>query len=195
MMGHAELLPLSRRAYLMAMPLAVPHYTISDLDSWPEDGNRYELLEGVLLVTPGPGPRHQIVLAQLTTQLVPYLAREGTALAVCPGVLQHRHNTQLQPDLLIIPNNFPTSDSWRSITDWWLAVEISGRSSRIYDRDFKRDAYLRLGVPEYWRVDLRDRCLYRSRGNEVETPFRERMNWHPSAMPEPFTLDVAALFG
>jgi Uma2 family endonuclease len=179
----------------MAMPLAVPRYTIADLDSWPEDGNRYELLDGVLLVTPGPGPRHQNILGRLNMQLAPYLARIGTALIVCPGVLQHRDNTQLQPDLLVIPADGPDDDSWRSITDWWLAVEISGRSSRVYDRDFKCDAYLRLGVPEFWRLDMRDRCLYRSRAGEVETPFRDRMTWHPSAMPSPLAVEVPPLFG
>lgn len=195
MMGGAELLPISRRAYLMAMPLAVPRYTIADLDGWPEDGNRYELLRGILLVTPAPGPPHQVVLGRLTIALSTYLGSTGPAILVTPGVVQHADDTQLEPDLLVFPSRLADQASWRHITGWWLAVEVSGPASRIYDRDFKRAAYLGLGVREFWRLDLRDRRLYRSRGDEIETPFVDRMNWHPPEMAAPCTLDIGALFG
>jgi len=45
----------------MAMPVVVPRYTLRDLESFPDDGSRYELLDGVLLVTPGPAPLHELV--------------------------------------------------------------------------------------------------------------------------------------
>ena len=45
------------------------------------------------------------------------------------------------------------------MTERWLAVEIMSRSSRRYDRDFKRDAYLALGVHEVWIVDIRDKSV------------------------------------
>lgn len=49
----------------MAMPISVPSYTVDDLDRFPPDGNRYELLEGMLLVTPAPGLPHQVVTQRL----------------------------------------------------------------------------------------------------------------------------------
>src|ERR1043166_5242305 len=52
--GHAELPPLSPSRYVMAMSVAVPRYTLEDLESFPDDGNRYELVDGILLVTPAP---------------------------------------------------------------------------------------------------------------------------------------------
>ncbi len=54
----------------MAMPIqspgiAAPRYTVDEIESWPDDGNRYELLDGVLLVTPSPGPTHQLVATEI----------------------------------------------------------------------------------------------------------------------------------
>ena len=42
---------------------------------------------------------------------------------------------------------------WRKITEHWLAVEVLSRSSRVYDREFKRDAYFALGLQQVWLVD------------------------------------------
>ena len=137
----------------MAM-FAAPWFTIADLDRFPGDGNRYELLGGQLLVTPAPGPHHQVVLGRLTMRLAGYLGPDGPAVIVTPGVIQLEDHTQLEPDLLVIPASLADEASWRRIAGWWLAVEVSGRDSMVYDRDFKRDAYLRLGVREVWRVDL-----------------------------------------
>jgi hypothetical protein len=55
----------------MAMPALVPTYTIDDLEAFPQDGNRYELLDGVLLVTPRAAPPHQIARAGLRRSCTP----------------------------------------------------------------------------------------------------------------------------
>ena len=86
----------------MAM-FAAPRFTIADLDRLPDDGNRYELLGGQLLVTPAPGPHHQVVLARLITRLAGYLGPDGPAIFVTPGVIQLEDHTQLEPDLLVVP--------------------------------------------------------------------------------------------
>jgi Uma2 family endonuclease len=179
----------------MAMPLAAPRYTIADLERFPEDGNRYELLGGVLLVTPSAGAPHQLVLGDLNLALAAYLAPAGLATIVTPGAIQHGSDTQLEPDLLVVPARFRRVASWRQMSDWWLAVEVSGRASRIYDRDFKTAAYLRLGVREVWRVDLRDRIVYVSRpGAPQDVPQVERLLWHPQEMPAPLEINVRTLF-
>lgn len=57
--GDAELRNSSSRADIVAMPIrqvTAPRYTVDEIESWPDDGDRYELLDGVLLVTPSPGP-------------------------------------------------------------------------------------------------------------------------------------------
>jgi Uma2 family endonuclease len=175
--------------------MVAPRYTIADLDRFPDDGNRYELLGGVLLVTPAPGPAHQIVLGQLTTAIAAYLGPSGPALITTPGVLQIGDDTQLEPDLLVIPARCRDSGSWRQMGDWWLAIEVSGPASRIYDRDFKTSAYLQAGVREVWRVDLRDRTVFVSRpGGPIDDPHTDRLRWHPDELPGPLEIDLHPVF-
>jgi len=179
----------------MAMPLAVPRYTIADLDRWPPDGNRYELLSGVLLVTPAAGPIHQYVLGRLVAALNGYLGLDGPAFVVSPGVIQRSKDTQLEPDLLVVPGRFRHRKSWRLMNDWWLAVEVSGRGSRVYDGDFKARAYLELGVREAWRVDLREQTVDQfAPGSPFGSAFGEAITWHPPEMGPEFRLDRRTLF-
>ena len=53
----------------MGMAIAIPRFTVDDLETFPDDGNRYELLDGVLLVTPAPGNAHQVVASRLQVRL------------------------------------------------------------------------------------------------------------------------------
>ncbi len=179
----------------MAMPAPTPCYTIADLDEFPEDGNRYEVLGGMLLVTPAPGFPHQGVLARLVGKVASYLDIEGLAVVVTPGVVPLGNDTQLEPDGLVIPARYPVGLQWRDITERWLAIEVSGRDSRVYDRDYKQTAYLDLGVREVWRVDLRDQAVYVSRlgGPSVER-HEHRLEWHPAEMATGLIIDVPKLF-
>ena len=142
----------------MGMAASIPYYTVDDLDRFPDDGNRYELLDGVLLVTPAPNQMHQVVAARLITLLSQGLASGGARVAG-PGVVQRMPRTQLEPDVLVYPARWPANSTWTAITEHWLAVEIFSRSSRVYDREFKRAAYLALGVREVWLVDANERSI------------------------------------
>jgi|SRR5690349_4454358 len=142
----------------MGMALTVPRYTVADLDFLPDDGNRYEVLAGTLLVTPSASLAHQGVAARLSALFASHLLARRLSL-FSPGVVTMPPMTQLQPDLLVVPPRFAISVSWEEISENWLAIEILSRSSRVYDREFKRDAYLALGVREVWLVDVRDRSI------------------------------------
>ena len=143
----------------MAMAISVPLYNVEDLKKFPDDGNRYELLDGVLLVTPQPALVHQIVANRIQVELGNSLEKPGLAHVVGPGAVVRMPRTQLQPDILVIPARFSPMTDWRKITEHWLAVEVLSRSSRIYDREFKRDAYFALGVQQVWLVDWRDESV------------------------------------
>jgi Uma2 family endonuclease len=167
----------------MGMALPVPQFTIDMLDDFPDDGNRYELLEGMLLVTPAPSITHQIVATRLAHILMNALGDGRKAHVVAVGALQRGEKTQLQPDILVFPASFPPDTDWRTIQGWWLAVEVMSPSSRVYDRVVKRDAYLALGVDEYWVVDIRDRSIeVWKRGSAASERAVNSLTWRPAAL-------------
>lgn len=177
------------------MPVRVPTYTTDDLRAFPEDGCRYELLDGMLLVTPAPAQAHQSVLFRLCSAVFAYLGENGPGVAASPGEIEIAPKTLLDPDLLVYPSHFAPATPWTEISGWWLAVEVSGRGSRRYDRDFKRDAYLALGVREVWLVDLDEQCLLVSRpGAPRDVHHAERLSWHPREMAGPLVIDCSKLF-
>jgi Uma2 family endonuclease len=178
----------------MGMAISVPRYTVDDLERFPDDGNRYELLAGMLLVTPAPRAAHQIVANRIQTRLTVLLEWPGHARVVGPGAIVVPPATQLQPDILVYPARFSPQTDWATVTEHWLAVEILSRSSRMYDREVKRAAYLALGVPELWLVDYHDRSVevWRSRG--APEVVREAIRWHVPILELIAVVDLAEVF-
>jgi Uma2 family endonuclease len=179
----------------MAMPVALPRFTLEDLASFPDDGNRYELVDGILLVTPAPMPPHQLVLSRIAGWLIRALGDPPRAQILFPGVVEIAPNLHLEPDILVVPLSEPMNGAWTDVRVFRLAVEVSGRGSRIYDREYKRPAYLRAGVEEVWRADLKERCILVSRpGTPAEERRHDTVEWAPSELPRPAVLDVTAVF-
>ena len=161
----------------MAMPISVRRYTVTDLERFPNDGNRYELLDGVLLVTPAPSHAHQIVVSRLHFRLAQAVMPDGAAHVVSPGVITIPPRLQLQPDILVYPARYSLQSNWSEIDEHWLAVEVLSRSSRVYDRDTKRDAYLALGVQEVWLVDRWKQVVEVSRVRGRAEVVRDVLHW------------------
>ncbi|MHB8511691.1 MAG: Uma2 family endonuclease [Actinomycetota bacterium] len=128
-------------------------YTYADLATFPDDGLRRELLDGELLVSPSPRPRHQDVLLQLALVIGNHLATHGGGrLYIAPLDVVLSDRTVLEPDLMIIANaqmEIVTEANVQGPPA--LVIEIVS-NSRI-DRVRKRDLYERYGVAEYWIVD------------------------------------------
>jgi Uma2 family endonuclease len=178
----------------MGMAISVPRYTVDDLDRFPDDGARYELLDGILLVTPAPRAVHQIVASRLQTELAAVVQRLGYAHVVAPGAISVPPGTQLQPDLLVYPARFRPTVDWAMVTEHWLAIEILSRSSRVYDREFKRDAYLALGVAQVWLVDLMDRSVEISRAPGTSAIARDLIRWRPPTLDIVVPIDLHEVF-
>lgn len=125
-------------------------FTRADLDAMPDDGRRYELIDGCLVVTPAPSPLHQVVLGNL------HLALN----AGCPGDLRVLFapldvalavDTVMQPDLLVARrSDFTARDLPKAPL---LAVEVLSPSTRRIDLTLKRDRLQAAGCPSYWVVD------------------------------------------
>ena len=75
----AELLLLSPRADIMAMPDLARRYTATEVLAFPDDGMRYELIGGELIVSPPPVPRHQVVIGRIYLLLRGLSIRSGSA--------------------------------------------------------------------------------------------------------------------
>ena len=177
----------------MGMAATIPYYTVEDLERFPHDGNRYELLDGVLLVAPAPGTPHQVIASRMAFALSSAVQAPGYAFVCTPGVVSFPPKTQLEPDILVIPARYPISEKWVDTTEHWLAVEILSRSSRVYDREFKRDAYLTLGVREVWLVDKWERSVEVSRVRGMSETVRDVLYWLVPTLDLTVRLDLDAV--
>ena len=125
-------------------------FTVADLEAMPDDGNRYELIDGTLLVSPAPGWGHQEMGLSLYVLLRERCPREFRALAA-PFAVQTSFDSEVQPDVLVAryidltEKNLPVAPV--------LAAEVLSRSTSLVDRNLKKAHYERIGVPHYWILD------------------------------------------
>lgn len=135
------------------MSVGVPsgaHLTYEHLRDLPDDGRRYEILEGALVVTPAPGARHQIVVGALY-RLLWAAHPAGTTVLVSPIDFVPLPETVLQPDVAVVDEG--EADQPRLTSPPLLVVEVISPSSRSLDLGAKRVAYAQAGVGSYWVVD------------------------------------------
>ena len=138
----------------MVMPDTARRYTLEEVLALPEDGNRYELVDGELLVTPAPAQPHEIVLVRLVGYLHEYLAPFAAVAQMffSRGDVIWGPEEYVQPDLFVVPRSEVTGD-WRDCQHLLLSVEVVSPSSARGDRFKKRRLYQRRGVGTYWIVD------------------------------------------
>ena len=177
--------------------MAAPVYWTADMvRALPDDGKRYEVVWGELLVTPAPRPWHQIVLARLQLALGNYLDRHPTAfLLASPADISWGPDILVQPDVFVVPLEEARTLEWDRIRSLLLTIEVLSPSTARYDRFTKRRLYQQVGIPRYWIVDPEERAV------EVWTPTatipaveRERLTWTAPGDDASFTLDLAELF-
>jgi Uma2 family endonuclease len=134
-----------------------PVLTYADLQETPDDGNRYELFDGELVVSASPAPKHQWVLGNLIDQLSPIARAQRCKWLTAPldFVFGAGDTTTLQPDIAILtPEQTalgPASGPYREPP--LLVIEILSPSNRVRDLRIKSVHYARNRVPYLWYID------------------------------------------
>ena len=171
-------------------------YTIEMLDRFPNDGQRYEILDGVLIVTPAPLLAHQTVQMNLAMLLGPYVRghRLGHVWLGPADVIFDRY-TRFEPDVVVaVGDGARRARSWRELPDPALAVEILSPSSARWDRGGKRERYL-TRCAEYWIVDIEARLIERWRpGDGRPSVHRDSLDWQPDPRVPALRAETAAVF-
>lgn len=181
----------------MGMPQPIGSWTVAQVLELPEDGNRYEVVDGELLVTPAPALPHQEAVQALARRIHPFVEahRIGRVL-LSPADIEFDQRTLVQPDLFVAPlveGRRPRS--WREIRTLLLAVEVVSPSTARADRQVKRRRYQRHGVPEYWIVDLDARLVERWRpADDRPEILAERLEWRAVPEAPPLEIDLGEYF-
>lgn len=124
--------------------------TEDDLATMPEDGHRYELIDGVLIVSPSPTLDHQRCVVSLVV-LLRAARKPEHEVVLGPFDVRFSRTTVLIPDLLVARKSDLTPA--RLETAPLLVVEVRSPSTRLFDQGPKRMVYEEAGVPAYWLVD------------------------------------------
>ncbi|MEV0297162.1 Uma2 family endonuclease [Nocardia sp. NPDC050710] len=126
-------------------------WTAADLDHLPENGLRYEVLNGQLVVNAIPNPRHQWVIQQLERsidEVVPpgYAVVQGVGLLI--------GDDEPIPDLVVMSGPMPWEARGIPAEQVKLAVEVVSKSTTLQDRMVKPVLYAEAGIPNYWRFEI-----------------------------------------
>jgi len=131
-------------------------FTIEDLERLPDDGNRYELIGGAIVMTPSPEPLHQRVSRKLLW-LLDESCPEGFEVFYAPIDYDVTRGQRVVPDLIIAPDSSVGEKCL--VGPVLLVIEIVSPGSVANDRVTKRALYAEAGVPAYWIVDPRARHI------------------------------------
>ena len=202
MLGRAELRQHSSAEQIMAMSAVGPRrWTRAEVDRLVDERPgytpRYELVDGELLVTPGPSGRHQRIILRLAQLLLPYLTEHKIGelflgSAELPLVTGERY----EPDLFVVP----LVDGRRpamplGLTRSVLICETLSPGSSRHDRITKRRAFQRNGVPDYWIVDGDAEAFEVWRPDDERPEIADdRLVWVPVGAPVAFEIDVREFF-
>ena len=172
-------------------------WTVDDLQDFPDDGQRYEVIDGELFVTPAPAVTHQRALGVLYRLIADYLDHEQVGYVYfAPVDVIFSPRRGVQPDILVMPGVEGRSPrSFGEIKRLLLAVEALSPTTARLDRVVKRALYRDEGVPEFWIVDMDSRTFERSTPADPRIEvLDERIEWLPAGASSPLVIDVPAYF-
>lgn len=181
----------------MAHALERKHWTVADYMALPDDGKRYEIIDGELFVTPAPTWDHQGLVGRVFIRLADYVDGTGVGVAtMSPADIEIADDTVVQPDVFVVPLiGGARPRTWKDVTSLLLAVEVLSPSTARVDRTIKRRRYQRAGVGEYWIVDGEARVIERWRPmDERPEILSDELAWQPDPAHEPLRIALPEFF-
>ena len=179
----------------MHMANVVKQWTLEEVHSLPDDGNKYELVRGELFVTPPPTDPHETIGARLTRLLDPYVESQRLGYVFHPRSVMRFEGSEVEPDLMVRAPHTKADASWDDAPVPILIVEILSPSTRRRDQVQKRGLYMDAGVAEYWMGDGERRTITAVRPGQGDVVAREVLVWSPPGVSVSLTLEVARVFG
>ncbi|MBI2537623.1 MAG: Uma2 family endonuclease [Gemmatimonadetes bacterium] len=162
----------------------------------PREGEKFEVIEGELVVTGIPHRRHARAVEELALLVAEFVRERGIGelYRYLAPVFINDFNVYL-PDFLVFRAGAAWEAEWEELGTPMLAVEVLSPSTAKYDRGAKRQRYQGAGVDEYWIVDLDARLVERWRpGDALPEVLRDLLTWQPPGTAEPLTVDLRAYF-
>ena len=148
-----------------ALPKEDPYYTYADYKEWElDEGERFELINGVVYAMSAPNTKHQTILMELSSQIHIFL--QGKTCKVFPAPLDVRlfyaenesDDTVVQPDIMVICDKTKLGpEGCRGAPD--LVIEILSPSNTAMEMQQKFDIYREAGVREYWVINPENNSL------------------------------------
>lgn len=182
----------------MSMPMLKQRWTFDDIQRLPDDGNRYEVIDGELFVTPAPSYRHQAAVSELHAHLREYLSGLQIGYAFfSPADVVFSPTRAVQPDIFVVPlANGRRPERFEDVNRLLLAVEILSPSTARADRVAKRMLFRQETVDEYWIVDMDSRTIERSTPGDSRVEVLDaQLTWQPGGAPSALSVDLPAYFG
>lgn len=179
------------------MPAAKVHWTVEMRNALPDDGQRYEVIDGELFVSPAPRWTHQEAVGALYLLLQPYVARQQAGHTILsPADVEFAPDTVVEPDLFVVPlvkGRRPRD--WREASHMLLAIEVLSPGTARLDLVRKRALYQREGVDEYWIVDVDGGVVQRWRpADDRLEVLGDRITWLPAGAAAPLEIDLERFF-
>jgi len=181
----------------MGMPAHQTEWTAEMARALPDDGKRYEVLDGELFVSPAPRLDHQAVVLHLAVRLEAYVRTHKLGwLFVSPADIEFSPHTLVQPDLFVVPDTGKGRPrSWHEIRQLLLVVEVLSHSTARVDRTEKRTTYQRERIPDYWIVDADGRVVERwCVADDRPEVLADSLTWRPRADVPALEIDLVEFF-
>jgi Uma2 family endonuclease len=181
----------------MGMPAHQTEWTAEMVRALPEDGKKYEVLDGELFVSPAPRPDHQAVVVRLAVILDAYVREHELGwVFTSPADVEFSPRRQVQPDVFVVADTGKGRPrSWREARPLTLVAEVKSESTARADRISKRSIYQSERIPVYWIVDPDARLV------ECWTPEDKRpaviaaiLTWRPEEDIPPLEINLPEFF-